>query len=169
MNQLKSGKYIAEKRKERNLTQKELTQKLSISDKAVSKWETEKCMPDNSIMIQLCNLLGITANELLSGEPISHEDYSRKAEKNIMNLIQKVDTLQIKTCILVVKQTMISLILAGGISGVIGVISILHKMVDVAKLGPSLAVIILSIFYSWILTLLLLPVKIKLEKKLLNN
>ena len=70
MNQEKIGKFIAECRKEKNLTQLELAEKLNISNRAVSKWETGKNCPDVSIMLELCDILGINVNELLSGERI---------------------------------------------------------------------------------------------------
>ncbi len=67
MNQEKIGKFIAECRKEKNLTQLQLAEKLNISNRAVSRWETGKGCPDVSIMMELCDILGINANELLSG------------------------------------------------------------------------------------------------------
>ncbi len=89
MDQVKIGKFIAELRKEQNLTQKELAEKLNLSDKAVSKWECGKGLPDNSIMITLCDLIKISVNELLSGERLSTVDYNQKAEENIINIIQE--------------------------------------------------------------------------------
>lgn len=89
MDQIKIGKFIAELRKEQNLTQKELAEKLNLSDKTVSKWECGKGLPDNSIMITLCDLMDISVNELLSGERLSTVDYNKKAEENIINLIQE--------------------------------------------------------------------------------
>jgi len=80
MDQEKIGKFIAELRKEKGLTQAQLAEHFDISNKAVSKWENGKSLPDASIMIDLCNLLDITVNELLSGERISMEDYKEKAE-----------------------------------------------------------------------------------------
>lgn len=75
MNQIDIGKFIAGCRKEKGLTQAQLAEKLNITDRAVSKWETGKCMPDSSIMLELCNILGVTVNELLSGERIEMNDY----------------------------------------------------------------------------------------------
>ena len=75
MDQEKIGKFISSCRKEAGLTQAALADKLGITDRAVSKWETGKSLPDASIMIELCNLLGITVNELLTGEHITIEDY----------------------------------------------------------------------------------------------
>ena len=91
MEQIKIGKFIAEMRKEKNLTQKQLAEKLNISDKAVSKWECGKSMPDNSTLLGLCEVLGINVNELLSGERLSLEDYHGKAEENMVNLIKEND------------------------------------------------------------------------------
>lgn len=71
MNQIKIGKFISECRKEKNMTQAQLAEKLNITDRAVSKWETGRGMPDSSIMLELCSELGITVNELLSGEEVN--------------------------------------------------------------------------------------------------
>ena len=71
MDQVKIGKFIAECRKEKNLTQMQLAEKLNITDRAISKWECGKAMPDTSIMLELCDILGINVNELLCGEKIS--------------------------------------------------------------------------------------------------
>lgn len=86
MNLEKIGKFIAECRKEKNLTQSELAEKLNISNRAVSKWETGKSCPDVSIMPELCGILGINVNELFSGERIVIENYQEKAEQNLVNL-----------------------------------------------------------------------------------
>ena len=74
MNQAKIGKLIAVKRKEKNLTQEELAEKLGITNKAVSKWENGKCMPDLSIIQELCNILGITVSTLLSGDENKNDE-----------------------------------------------------------------------------------------------
>ena len=86
MNQESTGRFIAQLRKEKNLTQKELADKLGISDKTVSKWETGNGMPDVSLLQPLCKELSVNLNELLSGERLSEESYSGKAEENMMNL-----------------------------------------------------------------------------------
>lgn len=86
MNQADVGKFIAKCRKEKQLTQMQLAEKLNITDRAVSKWETGKSMPDSSIMLELCGILGITVNELLSGESIAMENYDKKAEENLIAL-----------------------------------------------------------------------------------
>jgi transcriptional regulator with XRE-family HTH domain len=73
MDQIKIGKFIASCRKEKGMTQAYLAEKLGISDRAVSKWETGKSLPDTGIMLELCELLNINVNELLSGEKIMTE------------------------------------------------------------------------------------------------
>ncbi len=89
MNQVEIGKFIAKCRKEKKLTQAQLAEKLNITDRAVSKWETGKSMPDSSIMLELCEILGITVNELLSGEKIDMESYEKKADENLIALKKK--------------------------------------------------------------------------------
>lgn len=89
MDQEKIGKFIADCRKEKGLTQLQLAEKLNITNRAVSKWETGKSCPDVSLMLELCNILGITVNELLSGGRILMEDYQKKAEENLVELQDK--------------------------------------------------------------------------------
>ena len=89
MDQIKTGKFIARCRKEKKLTQAQLAERLSITDRAVSKWETGKSMPDSSIMLELCKLLGITVNELLSGEKVTMDSLERKADENLIALKRK--------------------------------------------------------------------------------
>lgn len=86
MEQAKVGKFIAERRKNKNMTQAELAEKLNITDRAISKWETGKGMPDSSIMLELCDELDISVNELLSGEVIKMENYNQKAEENLLEM-----------------------------------------------------------------------------------
>ena len=86
MNQEKIGKFITECRKQKNLTQNELADKLGITDKAISKWENGRCMPDASIMMELCKELDISVNELLSGELIDMNNYNRKLDENLIKL-----------------------------------------------------------------------------------
>ncbi|OKZ76276.1 MAG: DNA-binding protein [Clostridium sp. 27_14] len=89
MDQIKIGKFIAECRKKNNLTQMQLAEKLNITDRAISKWENGKSMPDSSIMLELCNELKISVNELLSGEMIEMKDYNQIAEKNLLEMAKK--------------------------------------------------------------------------------
>ena len=91
MNQEKIGKFIAECRKEKNLTQIQLAEKLNMSYKSISKWETGRGMPDSSIMLELCNYLGINVNELLSGEHLKEQEYQEKANENIISIAKESD------------------------------------------------------------------------------
>ena len=89
MDQIRIGKFIAESRKSKGLTQRQLADALSISDKTVSKWECGKWLPEVSLMLPLCAALEITVNDLLSGEKVSSMEYQKKAEGNMMNLMQE--------------------------------------------------------------------------------
>ena len=86
MDQVKIGKFISECRKKNNLTQMQLAEKLNITDRAISKWETGKAMPDSGIMLDLCKELKITVNELLNGEMIDMKDYDKKTEELILEM-----------------------------------------------------------------------------------
>ena len=100
MNQTEIGKFIAKCRKEKKLTQAQLAEKLNITDRAVSKWETGKSMPDSSIMLELCEILGITVNELLSGEKIDMERFEKKADENLIALKRKDENNMTKNVII---------------------------------------------------------------------
>lgn len=89
MDATKIGLFIAEKRKLKNLTQQDLADKLHLSNRTISKWECGKGIPDSSIMMELCEALDISVNELLLGENISNEEYKVKADKNIIALMDK--------------------------------------------------------------------------------
>ena len=89
MDQIKIGKFIAEERKAKKYTQRELADKLSISDKTISKWERGNGFPEVSLLLPLCNELEITINELLSGERLQAMDYKKKAEENMVNLVKE--------------------------------------------------------------------------------
>ena len=86
MDQVKIGKFIAECRKKNNLTQMQLAEKLNITDRAISKWENGKAMPDSGIMLDLCNELKISVNELLSGEVIEMKNYDKKTEELLLDM-----------------------------------------------------------------------------------
>ncbi len=91
MDQIKIGKFIAECRKNVNLTQMQLAEKLNITDKAVSKWERGKALPDSSIMLELCQVLKITVNDLLSGEKISMENKNIKNEQILLQMAKEIE------------------------------------------------------------------------------
>ena len=112
MDSIKIGKFIKQLRKEKGLTQIDLADKLMLSDKTVSKWETGNGLPDVSLMVPLTEILGISVNELLSGERLSGDEYQKKAEENIINIMKDkkterkkfilINTLAIVYCILFV-------------------------------------------------------------------
>ena len=89
MDQVKIGRFIAERRKMQKLTQMQLAEKLNITDRAVSKWETGKSMPDSSITLELCDILKITVNDLLSGEVVSMDNYSKQLESNLLEVVKQ--------------------------------------------------------------------------------
>ena len=91
MDQIKIGKFIAECRKESNLTQAQLAEKLNITDRSVSKWETGRSLPDSSIMLELCDILGITVNELLNGEKISMENNNQTHEQLLLEMAKELE------------------------------------------------------------------------------
>lgn len=89
MDQLKIGRFIAAERKRQGLTQRQLAEQLSISDKTISKWECGKGLPEVSLMLPLCKALQIGVNDLLSGERLCEDNYRKRAEENLMNLIEE--------------------------------------------------------------------------------
>lgn len=89
MDQIKIGRFIAEARRAQNLTQRQLADELGLSDKTVSKWECGKGLPEVSLMLLLCSRLEITVNDLLSGRRVSAEEYQKKAEENMMDLVRE--------------------------------------------------------------------------------
>ncbi len=91
MDQIKIGRFIAQRRKRVNLTQLQLAEKLGITDKAVSKWERGIAMPDTACMLDLCEILGISVNELLSGEKIDMENNNEKNEQLLLNMAKEVE------------------------------------------------------------------------------
>ena len=93
MDQVKIGKFISQCRKEKNLTQAQVADKLAITDRAVSKWENGRSLPDSSIMLELCEILGISVNELLSGERINMENYEQKVNENLVKMQKQYEAI----------------------------------------------------------------------------
>ena len=91
MDQIKIGRFIAQQRKQSSLTQMQLAEKLNLTDRAVSKWETGKAMPDSSIMLELCDILGISVNELLNGEKINMENNEQKNEQLLLDMAKELE------------------------------------------------------------------------------
>ena len=235
LNQEKIGKFIAERRRAQDLTQKQLAEQLNVSDKAVSKWETGRSMPDNSILFELCQVLDINVNELLSGEKLSDDSYHGKAEENMMTLMKEkqnggrinaiaglilgvlfilgsawmsagniiwyydmpsfvlivglmlillfmcgltndflrgiafffrknkeMEETELKRILAAFKLVLIALPIDGLMASLIAAVTILGKVNDMSMLGPHPAVAILTLLYSLVLEVLMLPVAAKL-------
>ena len=94
MNQLMTGKFISQKRKEKNLTQEQLAEKLGVSNKTVSKWENGKCMPDYSVVKNLCEELEITIAELMDGEETDEKSVRTYDDEQIMDLLRRTQELE---------------------------------------------------------------------------
>lgn len=88
MDQIRIGRFIAQCRKSKNMTQTQLAERLNTTNKSVSKWENGSCLPDASLYEPLCDVLGITVNELFAGERIPKEDYQRAADANLMRMLK---------------------------------------------------------------------------------
>lgn len=96
MDQEKIGKFISEKRKDKNMTQSDLAEKLNVSINAVSKWERGLCLMDMSLLKPLSEILDVSVNEILSGEEIAQKDIEKKSEENIINLTELIELKTIK-------------------------------------------------------------------------
>ena len=116
MDLVKIGKYIAEKRKNLGLTQKQLAEKIGMSDKSVSKWERGICLPDVSLYFDLCSILGISINEFLAGEDIVHENIEKKSEENIISVVtdskRKQKSLKYIICALLILSILTTAVIA---------------------------------------------------------
>ncbi|MDD2957143.1 MAG: helix-turn-helix transcriptional regulator [Lachnospiraceae bacterium] len=147
MNQVLTGKFIADERKKKGYTQTELADKLGISNRTVSKWETGNGFPDVSLLLPLCDELGITVNELLSGEKLSEDEYEKKAEENMMRIIHK-------NCKVSKEERIISAILTLAIIVVSITGCILGKVYTsdeaLAAIGISYLVSLICIISAWI-------------------
>lgn len=114
MDLIKIGKYISDKRKALGLTQRQLAEKVGMSDKSVSKWERGVCLPDVSIYAELCSALDISVNEFLAGEDIESETLEQKAEENLIGVATQSKQKRLKSIIAVL------LIISMGLLSVIG-------------------------------------------------
>ena len=122
MDQIKIGKFIAECRKKNGLTQLQLAEKLNITDRAISKWENGKTMPDSSLMVELCDILQITPSDLLNGEVISTEEYKQKMETQLLELLQQKETSEKRLLKLINWQA-----IAWGIAYILGTACLVHS------------------------------------------
>jgi|O1111metagenome_2_1110795.scaffolds.fasta_scaffold21508_1 transcriptional regulator with XRE-family HTH domain/DNA-directed RNA polymerase subunit RPC12/RpoP len=147
----KTGKFIAACRREKELTQAALAEKLGITDRAVSKWENGKCLPDASIMPELCNILGISINELFVGEKIAVEDYRKIAEKNLAEIadIEKNKNIKLVRAELFVLWSGVAVSLFMIVCGFL--IAGKSASISIALLSFGGIVMLVSAFYSVIL------------------
>lgn len=149
MNQAVIGKFIAQERKRKGYTQKQLSEKLEISDKTISKWERGNGFPEVSLLLPLCRELDITVNELLTGERVSPEDYQKKAEEMMVNLVKEAQESKKK----IILSTMVALLTMMGavplfvISGAIP----MADWIRVLLMGIGSAVIVLGIAIACVL------------------
>lgn len=152
MNQLTTGKFIARKRKEKNLTQEQLAEKLGVSNKTISKWETGKCMPDYGVVKSLCEELEMTVAELMDGEEAEEKSVRAYDDEQIMDLLRRTQELEkqknLLYGILLIVMGIALLALShtfGGsqvkdfFSGLLLGISIVEMLVGVYVLGRSLS------------------------------
>jgi transcriptional regulator with XRE-family HTH domain/DNA-directed RNA polymerase subunit RPC12/RpoP len=152
MQQVKIGKFIAECRKKENLTQTQLAEKLNITDKAVSKWETGKSMPDSSIMLKLCEILKISVNDLLCGEVVTMDNYNEKSEKALLEMVKQKEQADKRLLCMEI------------VIGIVGILPLLIStiIVLIIPMKESLATVI--ILSSLIPLLIATPFALKIEQ-----
>ena len=154
MDQEKIGKFILELRKEKNMTQQELADKLGVTDRAISHWENGRRLPDYSLLPILCDILSISINELFRGEKISKEDYKKKADENLMNALENSSfTLQEKIIYYKKKwkKEHISTMVFATISWVVLLVALKFQEADVSLIGTIgglLAILFYVILYN---------------------
>ncbi len=153
MDLLKIGKFIADCRKSKNLTQMQLAEKLNITDRAVSKWETGKSLPDSSIMLELCSILEINVNDLLCGEIITMENYNKELENNLLEMVKQKEEsdkrllhIEVILCICCILPLIASIII-----------------VNIVPMAESLAAVI--VLASLIPILIATPFALRIEQK----
>ena len=153
MDQLATGKFILRKRKEKNLTQEQLAEKLGVSNKTISKWETGKCMPDYSIVRSLCEELGITIGELMDGEETEEKCVRIYDDVQIIDLLRRTQELEKQKTVLygillivmgIALQALSNTIGGSGVkdffSGFLLGLSIVEMLVGIFVIGRSKAV-----------------------------
>jgi len=153
MDQVKIGKFIAECRKKNNLTQMQLAEKLNITDRAISKWENGKAMPDSGIMLDLCNELKISVNELLSGEVIEMKEYDKKTEELLLEMQKQKEEAHKRLLTIEI------------VMGVVCIIPLLVAIVMVSTIPLEEWIQIVIVIASLIPLLIATPFALKIEQK----
>ncbi len=149
MDQNKTGKFIAGERKRKALTQKQLAEMLGISDKTISKWERGGGFPEVSLLLPLCRELDITVNELLAGERVAEEDYKKKAEENMMNLVKEAQESR-KKIILSALVAALAILAALPLVVVVGALE-METWLRCLLIGIGLVVVVLGIIIACVL------------------
>lgn len=152
MNQLVTGKFISLKRKQKNLTQEQLAEKLGVSNKTISKWETGKCMPDYSIVKSLCEELDVTVAELMDGEMSEEQSVRTYDEEQILDLLRRTQELEnqknmlygIMLVVMGIALQALSYVFGGSpfkdfMSGLLLGLSIVEMLVGIYVVGRTLA------------------------------
>ncbi|MGM9850016.1 MAG: helix-turn-helix domain-containing protein [Bacilli bacterium] len=141
MDQIKIGKFIGEKRKEKKLTQSEFSEKLNITDRAVSKWENGVCMPDVGTIPEICKILNITINDLFSGEVVDMKNNEKMLEQNLLEMTRQKEERD--------KQLLTLEIFIGIVSTVVLLGSILLVgTLELSKIPAAILIIISSIIFA---------------------
>jgi len=153
MDQIKIGKFIAERRKKNNLTQMQLAEKLNITDRAISKWENGKAMPDSGIMLDLCNELKISVNELLSGEVIEMKNYDKKTEELLLDMQKQKEEAD---------KRLLSMEI---VMGIVSIIPLLAAVVIVSTIPLEEWIQTVIVIASLIPLLIATPFALKIEQK----
>lgn len=153
MEQKKIGVFIAQQRKEKQMTQKQLGEVLGISDKTVSKWETGHGLPDISMIMPLCEILDINVNELLSGEHLTQDTYPEKAEENIMNLMKDSEEQKKRN----VKDIIISIAWIAGfvvfflslqLTSTISIVDNITHFIDMVAFWQIIFILVFSLYFA---------------------
>ena len=152
IDQIKIGRFISERRKMKSLTQAQLAEKLGITDRAISKWENGRSLPDSAIMLELCEILEITVNDLLCGEVVVMEKYDKEMEKNLLEMVKEKEKSD--------KQLLMVEIVMGFVS--IGIMLGLCIFAAYAPMEEWLRIVLIII--GFIPVLVLIPFMIKIEQ-----
>jgi len=161
MDQKRIGAFIAQCRKEKNLTQMQLAERLGITNQAVSKWENGRGMPDVSLLQPLCDVLGISLNELFSGEHISTEEYKGKAEENISKLYKEKQISNLKPVKYLFSICANVALLVAGIEFVVGLVGNLFSSIILEPMLINVSV--------WLILFMASMGKLVYDKKILEN
>ena len=153
MDQIKIGKFIAERRKAAELTQMQLAEKLNITDRAISKWENGRAMPDSSIMLLLCDILKISVNDLLHGEVTTMDSYNEELEKTLLEMLKEKEKSDKR------------LLFAEVLIGLFSLIPLIPATIITAIVSMAEWIKVIIVFSSIIPLLIALPFLIKIEQK----